>query len=254
MKMSWTKTETEFDGFANDYARFIVGDPSKPPVNPACQTAIDRLKPRSILDCACGPGRSAIALKKAGFTVHGSDISPEMIRLARSNAREAGLRIPFTVAHWHELASRVSRRFDFVMCHGNAIGHCRGERSMVQSLRAIRKVTRDGGHFYLDTRSWEWFRTRSALWWPGSSKQDRDGHHTIISHATIPKRWSEPHMIEVVHITELEGKITVTSHPVTFYAFRVAELRSRLRAAGFGRIQTNYKKGTPHYWMVAQAV
>ena len=254
--MSWKKTESEFDGFADDFARFIVSNASMsmPPVDPGCQAAIDRLQPQTILDCACGEGRSSIALKKAGFSVQGSDISRNLIRQARSNARKAGLRIPLTVAAWHELPSKVSRRFDFVMCHGNAIGHCRGERSMIQSLKAIRKVTRDGGHLYLDTRSWEWFRTKSALWWPGSSKQDGDGHHTIISHATIPKKWSEPHVIEIIHITEKQGQLEVETHPVTFYAFRIAELRSRLRAAGFGRIQTNYKKGTPHYWVVARAI
>lgn len=252
--MSWKKTEAEFDDFAEEYARFIVGDESKAAVNPGCQAVIDRLKPQSILDCACGQGRSSIALKKAGFSVHGSDISPEMIRLARGNARKARLRIPFTIAAWHELPSKISRRFDFVMCHGNAIGHCRGERSMSQSLKAIREVTRDGGYFYLDTRSWEWFRTKSALWWPGKSEKDTNGHHTIISHATIPRKWSEPHVIEVVRITEKQAKMKVEAHPVTFYAFRISELRSRLRRAGFGEIETNYNKGAPHYWVVAQAV
>ena len=252
--MSWKKTEAEFNAFAEDYARFIVGDQSMAPVHPGCQATIDRLKPQTILDCACGQGRSSIALKKAGFSIHGSDISSEMIRLARGNASGVGLRIPFIVAAWHELPSKISRRFDFVMCHGNAIGHCRGERSMIQSLKAIREVTRNGGHFYLDTRSWEWFRTKSALWWPGKSCTNKDGHHTIISHATIPRRWADPHIIEVIHIVEKGRKTIVESHPVTFYAFKFSDLRSRLRRAGFDEVETNYKRGVPNYWVVAQAV
>ncbi len=177
-----------------------------------------------------------------------------MIKLARRNARDVGLRIPFTVAPWHELPAKFLRRFDFVMCHGNAIGHCRGENSMIQALKAIRKVTRDGGYFYLDTRSWEWFRTKSASWLPGLTRDDTDGHHTIIFHASIPRKWSEPHVTEVVHITEKQGKMEVQVQPVTFYAFRVNELRSRLRKAGFGEIETNYKKGSPHYWVLCRAV
>lgn len=252
--MSWDKTASEFDSFAEDYARFIVEDQGMPPVNPGCQAAIDRLKPETVLDCACGQGRSSIALKKAGFEVHGSDISPEMIRLARGNARKAGLRIPFTVAAWHELPAKVTQRFDFVMCHGNAIGHCHGERDMVQSLQAIRQVTRDGGYFYLDTRSWEWFRTTSALWWPGKSQHDPSGHHTIIFHATIPRKWSSPHVIEVIHTTENQGQMKVEAHPVTFYAFKISELFSRLRDAGFDKIETNYKKGMANYWVLAEGV
>jgi SAM-dependent methyltransferase len=252
--MSWNQTEAEFDDFAEDYARFIVGEHGRAIVNPGCQAAIERLKPKTILDAACGQGSSAIALKKAGFTIHGSDISPRMIKLARLNARDAGLRIPFTVAPWHELPARVSRRFDFVMCHGNAIGHCRGEHAMIKSLKAIRKVTRDGGHFYLDTRSWEWFRAKSALWLPGPTRDDTDGHHTIIFRAAIPRKWSEPHVTEVVHITEKQGKMEVQVHPVTFYAFRIHELRSRLRRAGFGEIETNYAMGSPYYWALCRAV
>ena len=46
----------------------------------------------------------------------------------------------------------------------------------------------------------------------------------------------------------------VETHPVTYYAFTMAELRSRLQRAGFGRIETDYRKGVPHYWVVAEAV
>ncbi len=173
--MSWKKTESEFDGFAETYAWMLNGDKTEAPLSPGCKAAIDKFGPRSILDCACGPGWSSIALKNAGFSVHGSDISAEMVRLARANARKAGVRVPFTVAAWHDLPSRVRGQFDFVMCHGNAIGHCRGERSMVQSLSAIRQVTRDGGHLYLDTRSWEWFRTKSRRFWPGKTTTDERG-------------------------------------------------------------------------------
>jgi 2-polyprenyl-3-methyl-5-hydroxy-6-metoxy-1,4-benzoquinol methylase len=179
-KMNWKKTEAEFDNFTKIYARFIVGDKALPIMNPGCEAAISRLQPRSILDCACGQGRSSIALKKAGYIVHGSDISIEMIKLARMNARKAGLHVPFTVTGWHDLPSKISKKFDFVMCHGNAIGHCRGERSMIQSLKAIRKVTKDTGYLYLDTRSWEWFRTKSGRFWPNKCLVDKDGRHTII--------------------------------------------------------------------------
>lgn len=252
--MTWEKTRAEFDGFAADYARFIVGGKDRPPVEPGCRAAIDRFEPETILDCACGQGRSSIALRSEGRSVRGSDISPEMIRLARKNAREAGLHVPFAVAGWHELPGKVAGPFDFVMCQSNAIGHCRGERAMLRALRAIRKVTRKGGRFYLDSRSWEWFRAQPKSWWPGTSRDDSDGRHTIIFRAPVPKRWSDPHVTEVVHITESDVAMTIETRPVTFYAFKISELRARLRAAGFGNIETDYEKGSSHYWVVAEAI
>jgi hypothetical protein len=53
---------------------------------------------------------------------------------------------------------------------------------------------------------------------------------------------------------EKGGKIKVESHPVTFYAFRIGELFSRLRKTGFDRIETNYKKGMANYWVLAKAI
>ncbi|HUU01572.1 MAG TPA: hypothetical protein VM425_09045, partial [Myxococcota bacterium] len=152
------------------------------------------------------------------------------------------------------LRNQVSGSDPFYLLLPYAIGHCRGEKSMIQALGAIRKVTRDGGHFYLDTRSWEWFRTQPDSWFPGPTLDDTDGHHSVIFHVSIPSKWSEPHVTEVVHITEKQGKTEVEVHPVTFFAFRVNELRSRLRTAGFGKIETNYKKGNPYYWVLCRAM
>ena len=89
-KMTWKKTKAEFDSFADMYARFIAGDESRAPLNPGCRAAIDRLKPQTVLDCACGQGRSAIALKEEGISVHGSDISTEMNRLAEAMLARLG--------------------------------------------------------------------------------------------------------------------------------------------------------------------
>ena len=252
--MNWERTESEFDRFAQTLEWIFDEEKSKTPLNPGCRSAIERAEPCSILDCACGPGWGSIALKKAGYCVHGSDISSEMIRLARSRARRAGVEIPFTVAGWHELSSRIAGRFDFVMCHGNAIGHCQGEHAMLESLQAMRAVTKDGGYFYLDTRSWEWFRTRSARFWGTKSKIGKDRRHTIINVATIPRRWSGPHLVEVVHILDRDGELKVEGYPVTFYAFKIGELFERLRQSGFGSIETDYRRGNTQYWVVAQAV
>lgn len=51
--------------------------------------------PCQAVDLGCGLGNCAIYLSKQGFSVTGIDISPVAIRLARGNARAAGVRCSF---------------------------------------------------------------------------------------------------------------------------------------------------------------
>ena len=158
--------------------------------------------------------------------------------MARGHAREAGLSIPFKVAAWHELPGKVQGKFDLVVCHGNAIGHCPGERAMVRSLKAIHQVTKSGGYLYLDTRLWEHFRTKEPRYRFGCFCEDEMGRHTIVFRNSVPRKWADPHLCEIIHITEKGGKASLNSYPVTFYAFKKPELLDRLRRSGFDPIET----------------
>ena len=68
-----------------------------------------------ILDVGCGPGRHAHALARRGMSVHGIDISPRFIDLAREDAPDNAT---FEVADARALA--FDREFDVVMslCQG----------------------------------------------------------------------------------------------------------------------------------------
>ena len=54
---------------------------------------LPRLRPGKALDVACGAGRNAIALARAGFRVDAIDISPVGLELARREAESLGLEI-----------------------------------------------------------------------------------------------------------------------------------------------------------------
>jgi glycine/sarcosine N-methyltransferase len=252
--MDWDKTTSEFNSFASEYEWLFGNEKAMNPIVSVCRKLIDRVQPRTILDCACGAGWSSIALKKEGRSVLGTDISEKMITLARANAKKAGVKVKFAVAAWHQLPERCSRRFDLVMCHGNAIGHCHGERAMLKSLRAMREMARVGAYLYLDTRSWEWARTKCPRFFPSRYRKDIDGDHTVVTCRTTPKSWHDPHRFEMVHIVQNNGKIEIRSYPITFYAFKISDLLDRLHRSGFGNIKTDYNKNNPYYSVVAQAV
>ena len=253
--MSWKQTEVEFEQFAEPYAWMFGQARSQSALTLQCRKAIEGSRPSRILDCACGPGWQAVTLKNEGYVVTGTDISRQMIRLAKANAREKGQRIPFKVAAWHELPKTFSpSSFDFIMCHGNAIGHCKGEKTMVQSLKAMRAVIKEGGFLYLDTRSWEWLRSKAPKYWTGPIRDDEKGHHVVLTRADIPRKWSEPHTFEMVHVVEGKNGPRIEHYPITFYAFKKREFLKRLRRSGFTPIETESIAEGMGYTVVAQAV
>jgi SAM-dependent methyltransferase len=69
-----------------------------------------------VLDVGCGPGRHAHALAERGLVVHGVDVSPRFIELAREQAESPNA--AFEVGDARDL--RFDREFDLVMslCQG----------------------------------------------------------------------------------------------------------------------------------------
>lgn len=73
----------------------------------------------SVVDAGGGSGRLASRMAKAGNRVTLCDPSQEMLALARGTLEEAGVgeKVAFVQAKIEDLAPRLGRRFDLVVCH-----------------------------------------------------------------------------------------------------------------------------------------
>jgi SAM-dependent methyltransferase len=100
-----------------------------------------------ILDVACGAGRHAIPLARAGYRVAGVDISADFLDRAR---RASDLAI-----EWHQRDMRDlpwKGRFDGVLCFGNSFGYL-GRAGTRASIASIAGAMKQGALFVLDTGS-----------------------------------------------------------------------------------------------------
>lgn len=70
----------------------------------------------TVLDLPCGTGRLAETLLESGFRVHGVDISPAMLEVARRKLQRFGDRFTARVADVRELAKDESKRYDIALC------------------------------------------------------------------------------------------------------------------------------------------
>ncbi len=109
------KIKQAYNEMAENYNRLIDHKPHNAHYDrPNTLALFDDVKEKSILDAACGPGKYAEILLSKGATVLGFDLSPEMIKLAKTRNRNQG---EFFV---HDLAEPLKmikdESFDYVLC------------------------------------------------------------------------------------------------------------------------------------------
>lgn len=76
--------------------------------------AIGLVPDMKVLDVGCGPGRHALALARRGIAVHGVDLSPDFVELARDRAAAESLPATFEVLDVRDLA--FAAEFDAAIC------------------------------------------------------------------------------------------------------------------------------------------
>jgi len=99
---------------------------------------------KRVLDCACGTGRHLWLFRDLDCEVHGSDVSPSMLKQARQNLTATGVEIPFRQADFRCLPENFEQRFDAVICLG-AIGYMPDEAQFLKAFKSMGSVLHRGG-------------------------------------------------------------------------------------------------------------
>lgn len=108
------------------------------------------IKCGNILDIACGTGILAIELARYGHFVHGIDISPEMIDIAKSKA--SGL--PNVSFSLQDMASfNTNEQYDLVACTFDSINYIRRLRDLRIMFFHIASILRLNGLFAFDSNT-----------------------------------------------------------------------------------------------------
>jgi SAM-dependent methyltransferase len=98
---------------------------------------------RRALEIGCGPGRLMLPLSRHFHEIHGVDVSPRMVRLARQNL--AGIsRAHVCTADGISLSNFEDDSFDFVYSYA-VFQHIPSRDVVFNYLRETRRVLRSGG-------------------------------------------------------------------------------------------------------------
>jgi SAM-dependent methyltransferase len=110
---------------------------------------------RTILDVSCGIGTQAIGLARLGYSVTGSDLSPQAIERAFAESRRHHVPMSFSICDMRNAYIHHQKQFDVVISCDNSITHLLSDDQIELALKQLRLCTRPGGGCLLTVRDYD---------------------------------------------------------------------------------------------------
>jgi len=188
---------------------------------------------KRVLDVGCGTGFHSIELAKRGYEVVGVDLSPEMVEIARSKAKE----FP-NVSFLQADATRLEfiEEFDAAIAMYGVISYFVSDAELLSFLRSVRRSLKPGSVFVFDT--WNligvhgkkvYYETPFASFRKSGSmlavKEEQWRVDFVEQVADAEIDWS------IIDLTK--GSVDMFSHKLKLRLFTLRELVHVLRETGF---------------------
>jgi SAM-dependent methyltransferase len=129
-----------------------------------------------ILDLACGTGRHASELNSLGYQVEGSDISADMVEIARERALKSEAPLRFHNESF-QTCDRIGEKYHAVIAMFAAIDYLTDYGDLARSLRNIRQLLHPDGIFIFDF--WNGNEVLKS-YSPQRTKEARDESLTVV--------------------------------------------------------------------------
>lgn len=102
-----------------------------------------------ILDLACGTGKHAFELSQKGYSVEGSDISNEMIKIAKEKYRSTSAKIPFYNESF-QTSNRINKKYNVIIAMFSAMNYLKSYKDFSLTLKNVKKLLHENGFFIFD--------------------------------------------------------------------------------------------------------
>ena len=197
----------------------------------ACRPGV--LPGAEILDAGCGTGRYSRELARRGYIVHGVDLSPELIEVAKGTVEDRAGGVSFAVAN---ILAPPTARYAAILCRGvlnDIIDDDRRDAVFAAFARALRP----NGALILDVREWGASaerKTREPLFRKRVSTDRGDLTYTSVTELDAERRLL---LISERHELIGPGDARVSAYQFVMRCWEREELDMLFTRHGFGNIQ-----------------
>jgi SAM-dependent methyltransferase len=208
------------------------------PVRKECAAIATWLVERSVLpgaellDAGCGTGRYAAELARRGYVVHGVDLSPELIDVARESVTGRQISVSFSLG---DIRVPPAGRYDALLCRG-VLNDFVDDDSRAAVFVTFARALRPGGTLILDVREWHASaerKTREPVF-RKSVATDR-GTLTFTSVTELDPA-NRRLLLSERHTLADDGHEASSDYPFVMQCWTRDELQSVLTRSGFGEV------------------
>lgn len=219
---------SHYDEQAKDYDAF--NEKNSQETNRTIDKILKKHRVKSVLDLTCGTGSQVFWLHHRGYQVFGSDISANMLKVARSKAKKAKLAIPF---HKGDMRTSKFGKFDAVLSIFNAVGHLT-KSDFEKAMRNIHANLNQGGLYIFDINNLNYLLnanniTTLTIDWQTitNNTKSRVIQYSTIDHQGILASYT-------TSVTQKgNSKPKVTQDAQTLQVYSVKQLKEMLQRNGF---------------------
>ena len=178
---------------------------------------IDHSKQLDILEINCGTGEDAVHLCGYGHNVVATDISGEMINVARSKVNNDNLK--FEVCSYLDIGDRFQgQRFDLVFSNFGGL-NCANEKELKQVLMNVNDLIKTGGKLIaviMGTRCiWEMlYYSLKGQFKNAFRRQAKGGAHTTLDKQELVTYYYSPMQVSILSPVSLK---LINSRPIGFF-------------------------------------
>ena len=190
---------------------------------------------QSILDVACGIGTQSLGLAQLGYQLTASDLSPEEVARARTEADKRQLGIRFSVADMREAFQHHAQQFDLVIACDNAVPHLLSDDEISVALKQFYACTRPGGGCLISVRDYDKERGTGCEVKPYGVR-GQEGKRYLVFQVWD---WQDKHYDVAMYFVEDHGGADCVTHVMRsrYYAVTTQSLIRLMQEAGFVEVQ-----------------
>ena len=181
-----------------------------------------------VLDCACGTGWHLSLFHDMGLTCFGSDISGEMLALAKSNLE--GKYIPLKREDFRSLGNSWGDTYDMVVCLTTSLPHMLTDDDVVKALSSMYDRLNAGGILVVTNGITDMLLTTKPKFIPARINAN-DAFYFVAEYPS-----EEQFVFNILYVKKTEESFDHKFTSITYNAMRKSTLERCFAKTGFTNV------------------